>query len=461
MYVALQLGPVHGDAVLGPAAFVGAAGIGVAWARWVGRADRHVRWAWTIWVIALAFGVGRVAGRPGGAGRAHPGRWPAGRLRRVRDRRRDERRRVAPRARGPPRRDASHPRPATTSACGRCSTGSCCSPSRGRSGSSSPETRGRRSWPRRSSPRSSSSAARSSPSALGRLESLGASAGVDWRRNRAWVLLVGGVIVADPRGLGAGRLPRRCAARRGARPALGARRDGRRARSPSSPRSSPPRCSPAFEALISALPTPVPTPVPSPSGSALAGRRDRGRGARAIRASASRSRSSCSSRSPSPSSTSSAGRGPAADGAPCACRRIAGHPRSARSSSRGSGRTPPRSGPGSGARAPTTATAAYLAVLESVAHDPILARRPGESPRAHGRRLSALQVLGPGATDTRPRHVAARRRLGARALRGRTLTAAEDRRGVARWRRLAGALRRGAAGPDAAPGTRSGDRPRV
>jgi len=140
-------------------------------------------------------------------------------------------------------------------------------------------------------------------------------------------------------------------------------------------------------------------------------------------------------------------------------------------------------------QAPTTATAAYLAVLDALAHDPILARRSSESPRAHGRRLRALQVFRPKAsrpgavggvgmgegtvapaTEPRPATGAA---IGGSPPAGaasatkprsdsgdldvdlallvadwelaryaaRTLTPAEDRRGVARWLRLTEALR--------------------
>jgi hypothetical protein len=123
--------------------------------------------------------------------------------------------------------------------------------------------------------------------------------------------------------------------------------------------------------------------------------------------------------------------------------------------------------------APTTAAEAYLALLGAVAGDPILSRRPAESPRAHGRRLRGLRVFASGASrsvddaadasGTGPVAIAPGGSAEGRDLEAdlallvadwelvryaeRTLSAAEDRRGVARWRRLAAAVRARAGRP--------------
>ena len=82
--------------------------------------------------------------------------------------------------------------------------------------------------------------------------------------------------------------------------------------------------------------------------------------------------------------------------------------------------------------APTDAVGAYLASLDDLAaHDPARARREAESPHAHAARVE-LTDLGMLQADY------ALARYG-----GRRLTDAEDRRALARWRRIRDRLRRG------------------
>jgi len=466
VYVAIQLGPVHGDAVLGPAAFVVAAAVGVAWARWVQRADRHVRWGWTIWAIALAAGIGgwlcdpatRAAVMPAGGGfggfaglevaaATNVGGWLLGlailrgatHATRARD---DERVRAMldrilllaiPWALGIAFAGEARP---TFVAAALVSTllfvGSALL-----------------------------------AVGLGRLESLGASAGVDWRRNRAWVVIVVGVIVAIlalsvPAALLVGAPPRvlldvvwvpiavtvglvTLLAGVVAAPVLW-----------------------GFESVLSALPTPVATPIPSPSGSALPGGGIMGPTAGDPRvgltiailvlvaiavvvvALAGRPRIRAT------GGTRAAGGPPAPEERAIVLPRI--RPRAPSLHLRTRRR-----------RIPTTAPEAYLAVLDALASDPVLARRPGESPRAHGRRLRALRIFAPeaplpgsavDAAATRPTAGGATRPVGAGTggrdrdadlallvadgelarYAARTITPAEDRRGIARWRRITTAV---------------------
>jgi hypothetical protein len=92
-------------------------------------------------------------------------------------------------------------------------------------------------------------------------------------------------------------------------------------------------------------------------------------------------------------------------------------------------------------RTPVTAVEAYLALLDDLAGDAGLARRPSETPRAHAGRLAgpaAHRDLGLLVADWELARYA-----------GRRITPLEDARGVARWRRLRVVLRR--ARPTAPP----------
>jgi hypothetical protein len=79
--------------------------------------------------------------------------------------------------------------------------------------------------------------------------------------------------------------------------------------------------------------------------------------------------------------------------------------------------------------APTRAVEAYLATLDDLARDPDLARRASETPHAHARRLRGADSGGL-ALDL----LAADYQLAA--FGGATLSPAEDRRAVRRWRRI-------------------------
>lgn len=80
---------------------------------------------------------------------------------------------------------------------------------------------------------------------------------------------------------------------------------------------------------------------------------------------------------------------------------------------------------------PTDAVTAYLAALDALAgHDPRQARADAETPRSHARRVEAGRELGALQADY------ALVRYG-----GRKLSGPEDRRAVARWRRLRDRLR--------------------
>ena len=356
---------------------------------------------------------------------------------------------------------------------------------------------------------------------LGRLETLGASAGVDWRANRAWVavaaLVVGVVVlVSVPAAFLVGVTPAALldaasiplAAIAGVIAVVFAA-------------AAAPILS-GWEALMSALPTPAPTPVPSAASSLAPGggvippaEGDPRVGltlailalvalavglvfvAWRIRVGAAR---------PPASGTA----------APPAEERTFEAPRLA--TRLPSIRIPGRRG------TPKTAAAAYLALLDDLDGDAALARRPAESPRRHARRLMGRVGAGPASAGTPPEappsvwvdptarivpvgagtagpdwrvapgeparlaEAAAQRRT-AEALRDaasaastrprvtqaasdpgtrrdlsllvadwelarygqRTITAAEDARGVARWRRLRRALRSAPASREARP----------
>lgn len=83
---------------------------------------------------------------------------------------------------------------------------------------------------------------------------------------------------------------------------------------------------------------------------------------------------------------------------------------------------------------PATAAAAYVALVDELARDEELARSSGETPAAHARRL---RLSGRGAVGLEL--LAADYELERWA--GRRISAPENRRGVARWRRLRTALR--------------------
>ena len=288
---------------------------------------------------------------------------------------------------------------------------------------------------------------------LGHLESFGPAGGVDWRRNRAWLAVVGGVValllaVAVPAAYLVGAPPAAIvdamflplAAIVGALAAVAAV-------------IGAPLLA-AFESLMAALPEPAPTPPPSaspppvPGGGIVAPVEGDPRVgltiaiimlvatalivmyvALRIRATdSSRAVAAPATRAPEdrsfvvPTIRARMPRAPWADPL----------------------RRPPR-----------TAPEAYLTLLDDLAGDRALARRANESARAHGRRVIASGILaGVAGGDAPPPARAAApdvdlgllvadwelARYGAR-----TLTPSEDRRGVGRWRRLRAAARTAAA----------------
>ncbi len=347
---------------------------------------------------------------------------------------------------------------------------------------------------------------------LGRLETLGSAAGVDWRANRAWVavavLVVGLVlVVAVPAAFLVGATPG--ALLDAAWIPLGtiAGALGVVLAAVATPILA------GVEGLISILPTPAPTPVPSvvasmvPDGGVVSPVEGDPRFgltltilalvaiAVAVVFVVSRVRAGTTRRGP------RVGDGVPEEERSIEVPRLAGRLPSLRIPLR--------------RREPATAPAAYLALLEDLAGDPVLARRPAESPRAHAARLTGRgggRVARLAAAEVEPEvgpHVAApptevdaamigadwrvgrgasralsgdamARRLHGQAVRaaaaagpagapiapvadpstrrdlgllvadwelaryaGRTLTPAEDARGVARWRRLSRALRSG------------------
>jgi hypothetical protein len=100
-------------------------------------------------------------------------------------------------------------------------------------------------------------------------------------------------------------------------------------------------------------------------------------------------------------------------------------------------------------RAPSGAAAAYGALIQELRGRPIVDRRPGETPREHAHRLHG-DGWGRLALDLLAADYALER------FAGRTLTLGEDRRGVARWRRLRLELR-----PLVAPTLEPQDEPRM
>jgi hypothetical protein len=474
VYVVIELGPAHGAAAVGVPAFVFAAAVGVAWARWVDRGTRHERWAWVPWVLALAAGAAGWLADPAtraalasagvdGAGLApaesavstnvagwllglavlrgathEPGAVDDERAATMLDR---VLLLAIPWALG--LAFADDDRPAFVAAALVATL--------------------------------LFVGAALLAVGIGRLESLGASAGVDWRRNRGWVVILGGVTVAIlaisvPAAFLAGTPPGAMVEVLWAPVAAAAGLVGLVTAAFAAPILS------GFEAVLRVLPTPGPTrtpvvipPLDSGAGAVATTQADPRIGltiailtltAVAIafvllvaRPAARRARE----RRPSGRSVPPEERSIVLPGsllrAPTLRLRARRRP------------------------APTTAVAAYLALLDDVADDAILARHPSESPRAHARRIRSLRLLAP--VGPRPDASATRRdRAGPSTeapeptgsvssaagrdpdadlallvadweltrYAGRTLTAAEDRRGVARWRRLRAVARPGMRG---------------
>ena len=293
---------------------------------------------------------------------------------------------------------------------------------------------------------------------LGHLESFGPAGGVDWRRNRAWLAVVGGVVallfavalpaaflVGAPPGalIDAMLLPLLAVA--GALAAVAAV-------------IGAPALA-AFESLMAALPVPVPSPTPTasppevPGGGVVAPIAGDPRVGLTIAIVALvviatvfmyvvlRIRTT-DGRHPiaAPGATAAEDRSFVVPGIRARLPRL------------------PRRGPLRGT--PRTAPEAYLALLDDLSGDQRLARRASEPPRAHARRIVASGILG--GESGAPRAAAP---PGLTALSGlpdrdlgllvadweltrygaRTLTPAEDRRGVGRWRRLRAAARAAAA----------------
>jgi hypothetical protein len=290
---------------------------------------------------------------------------------------------------------------------------------------------------------------------LGHLESLGPAGGVDWRRNRAWLAVVGGVVAllfavavpaaflvgAPPAAIGDAMLLPLLAIAGGL--AAVATMIG-------APFLA------AFESLVASLPEPVPSPTPAASPSLVPGggvvapvegdprvgltiaivafvvtalvfayvvlRIRAGDGRRPV---AARSTAAPEDRS---------------FVLPTIRARV---PRVT------------RGGPFRGT--PQTAREAYLTLLDDLERDPLLARRASEPPRVHARRVAASGLLrrerspttaagSPASPTTLDRDLGllvADWELARYAA--RTLTPSEDRRGVARWRRLRAAARAAAA----------------
>ncbi len=455
VYVSLQLGPAHGAAVLGLLAFVVAAAVGVAWARWADGATRRGSPAWATWVLALVAGAAGWLADPaaraalasalaGGAafadleaaisaniagwllglavlrGATHgPGSLDDERIGAMLDR---ILLLAIPWALG--LAFARDDRPAFVAAALVATL--------------------------------TFVGAALLAVGLARLESLGTEAGVDWRRNRAWVVIVGGVIVAIlavsvPAALLTGAPPGTLLDAMWAPFAAVAGLLGLVTAAVAAPILG------GLEAVLRVLPTPGPTrsPVPIPpldsgAGTVAAAQADPRVGLTiailalvaisiavvllVARPAARRRRDRAT------------GPGPAApeERAIVLPRGLLHVPalrlRARRRSS------------------PTTAAEAYLALLDDVADDAVLARRPNESPRAHARRIRSLGVLAPdepGSARGAPTAVdhdpgadlallVADWELARYA--GRTLSAAEDRRGVSRWWRLRAIVGRGSRG---------------
>lgn len=86
--------------------------------------------------------------------------------------------------------------------------------------------------------------------------------------------------------------------------------------------------------------------------------------------------------------------------------------------------------------APTDAVAAYIALVDDLDHRPAVRRDPSETPAEHARRLRADDLGGLSLDLLAADYALAR-------FGGVALSAREDRRAVARWRRLRGRLGRG------------------
>jgi hypothetical protein len=286
---------------------------------------------------------------------------------------------------------------------------------------------------------------------LGRLETYGATGGVDWRGNRSWVaavsVVVGLMLAASlPAAFLVGAPPLAVLDAAWVSLATIVGLVGAIVGTVGAPVLA------GFEALMAALPTPQPTPLPPASAPPLGGgdvapvEGDPRVGltltilalvalSLLLVAVVSRIR---------------AGRGPTGGGAPEQApvdERSIDPPRPRVRVP--SVRLPRRR------RVPTSAADAYLALIDDLEAEPGLRRLPSETPRAHASRLmGGGAAAAAGAAPGRPARPAARDPRTRRDLRllvadwelvryaGRRLTAPEDARGVARWRRLRAALRR-------------------